>query len=352
MYNENIEEILTEFINTFGVREPIKSDFIAINIKMGRIEEAIKMIVEIFNLPISINIMRVSRDSLNKSRNSPSIFFSFNDLIAQVEIPNNLPLFGSSALNGYPINIKIGHISKSNPNIFIMIMAHEISHILLYSLRHLRKENEIYTDILAILFGFQNIFKKARKIKTTSIEQGLLSSTTTTNTTTYGYLTDIQFNSVLDKIESELIKNRKHKLALQKKIKESQKQILTYKKMISQFKKILAILIKNLKTNISEVDGKRITEFFQPGFIDNVEAPLQNQKKIKLIENFIKDFDHYNSQNINQLSSYSKFLKKLIFDVNNLISSIHKDTKMVSKYIDFKYRLCFLYFPIVKWLKR
>ena len=201
---------------------------------MGRIEKAVNMIVNIFNLPININIIRVSRDSLNNSRNSPISFLGFNNLIAQVQIPNDLPIFGSSTLNRYPINIKVSQINKSNPDIFIMIMAHEISHILLYSLRHLHKTNEIYTDIIAILFGFQNIFKKARKIITTSFEQGLISSTTKTNTTTYGYLTDAQFNSVLDRIKSELIINRKNKSSLNNKLKESQKQICTYKRIITR----------------------------------------------------------------------------------------------------------------------
>jgi Zn-dependent peptidase ImmA (M78 family) len=66
-------------------------------------------------------------------------------------------------LNNFPINVWISENCKDKPETFMTIMAHELSHVLLHSLRHKEMDNEIYTDITAILLGFSVVIKKRKK---------------------------------------------------------------------------------------------------------------------------------------------------------------------------------------------
>ncbi len=179
------------------------------------------MIARQLDLPIGINIITVPNDY--RAQNSSNRFDSRDlakvhphglgneGIIAQVNIPGSLPFYGSSTLIDYPIDVKVSENCRKSPGVFIMIMAHELSHVLLYSLRHPQKDNELYTDLLAMMLGFQTIFRNARKITTTQKQHDFMSPTIITITVTYGYLSDEQFNFAYNKINSILEKIEKEK---------------------------------------------------------------------------------------------------------------------------------------------
>lgn len=72
-------------------------------------------------------------------------------------------------------------------------MAHELSHVLLYSLMHPQKDNEFYTDLVAMLLGLSQVIEKGRKIK--KVRE--LGDMTETQIIIYGYLSDDEQGNVL-----------------------------------------------------------------------------------------------------------------------------------------------------------
>ena len=208
--NKYIDNAINELYKFLGVKEPILNENILSIIRGGEIKNAIKYISYQLGLPIDINIINVPNNLRAQNKNNK--FQSTNlvksrrhgtngeGIIAQVELPSSMPIYGSKELNGYPINIKISDNSIEIPIVFALIMSHELSHVLLYSIRHSKKENEFYTDLTAIMQGFLNIFSIGRKMIETDVKQGILNITTRTQTTIYGYLNDSQFDFACKKI--------------------------------------------------------------------------------------------------------------------------------------------------------
>lgn len=346
--NEYIENAINELEKFFGVKEPIFSENIFSLIRGGKAKDAMKLIALQLGLPIDINITNVPNDYI--TQNGGNQFHSTHlakvnqhgseGITAQVTIPSSLPFYGSSALNGCPINVKISENCTEHPVVFAMIMAHELSHILLYSLSHSKKENEFYTDLTAIMLGFQNIFQNGRKITKTDVEQGFMSTTTRTQTTTYGYLNDIQFNFARNKINSILEKNRERKKSLSEEFKKFTKLLSKYEKTLFKFKKFLEYLTKKTNKNISIEDAKKVVTFFQPGYMDELVLPTKEyEEKQEIIEKFFKELSHYTDQKVNQLSTYTNSLKTYIDELKVKIVPLKKDVGMLKKYVGYKYRI-------------
>ena len=221
-----------------------------------------------------------------------------------------------------------------------MIMAHELSHILLYSLHHPKKENEFYTDLTAIMLGFQNIFQHGRKITKTNVEHGFMSTTTITQTTTYGYLNDEQFNFACNKVNSILNKNRERKNLLSKELKKFTKLLSKYEKNLFKFKRFLEYLTKNINKKISGEDGKKMVTFFQPVYMNELDLPSKEyNEKQETIEKFLKELTHYTGQRVNQLSTYTNDLKIYTNELKNKLMHLKKDAGMLGKYVSYKHRI-------------
>jgi hypothetical protein len=187
-----------ELINTLGVKKPIQEIEIINHIRSGKIQEAIEQIARYLGLPVRINISFVPKgykssrksgfESSQLSR-TDSEGRGLNSIVAQVSIPKNMPLYGTRELDNLPINVVISEDCNKEPIAFMAIMAHELSHLVLYSLWHKEKENEFYTDLTAMVLGFNEVMAKGRKVVT----QTRTGNVVQTLTITYGYLSDEQF---------------------------------------------------------------------------------------------------------------------------------------------------------------
>lgn len=354
--NQYIKNAINELVKLFGVKEPISGENIFSLIREGKVEDATKLIARQLGLPIDINIITVPNDyRFQKGANQ----FQSTDLVrvtqhglwysegitAQVSIPGNLPFYGSSTLNGYPINVKISENCINYPVVFSMIMAHELSHVLLYSLMHPKRDNEFYTDLLAIMLGFQNIFQTGRKVPTGEGIPEFMSTAFMTTTTSYGYLTDEQFNFALYKISSILERNRERKEISSNELEKFTKLLLKYEKGLFRFKKLLEYLTKNTNKKISGEDGKRMVMFFQPGYMDEIHSLIKEYKqKQEFVEKFLKSLSHYTEQVATQLSTYTINLRTYIEELKNKILLLERDIKMLRKYVSYKYRMKVFFF--------
>ena len=345
--NKYIEHAINELEKLFGIKEPVFCKNIFSLILDGKVKDSIKLIALQLGLPIDINITNVPNDY--RVQNDGNQFQSTHlvkvhrhgsgseGIIAQVTIPANLPSYGSSALKGYPINVKISDNCKEDPAVFAMIIAHELSHVLLYSLIHPKKENEFYTDLTAMMHGFQNIFLNGRKITTTTVEHGFMSKTTNTQTTTFGYLNDNQFNFAHSKINLMLKRKKERKKERKKllsgELKNIKKLAAKYDKTFLKFKKYIKRLSDNPNKNITDDDSKKIFTFFQLGYIDELDLSRKEySREIETIDIFLKVPSA--EQKNNQVSNYINELKSYKEKMENKLTYLEEDVKILKKYVN------------------
>lgn len=104
-------------------------------------------------------------------------------IVAQVVIPPNLPPLGTVAFRSHVIDMKLGaEFRAASAYTAVSLLAHELSHILLHSLRHPDRDSEQFTDLVPLFLGFGDVVAHGRTHHT-SEQQG---NVVTTSITTYG----------------------------------------------------------------------------------------------------------------------------------------------------------------------
>lgn len=360
--NDYIEKALNELIPVLGTKEFIDHEELISLIHSKKVKEAIKAIALYLGLPIEVNISYVPRGywpSVNDGFQSTHIVKTdwrgrgSSGITAQVSIPSNLPFYGTPGMVNFPINVRLSENCAENPATLISVMAHEISHILLRSLWHKEKENEFYTDLVAMILGFANIMKIGRKvIKTnTFTDSGIFSSTTTTHTetTTYGYLSDENFNFAFDKIESILSKQKSAKKKLLKKLNQFKKRLSKTKKLSFYFEKYLEYLDKNLNRKIPQEDGRKISAFHQSGYTDNFQTVVrENETSLEIFLKFVENLKNYTGRNIETMQQYESQLKSISGELARQHFMLQKDVDILKKYVSYPYKIKVFSHPLFK----
>jgi hypothetical protein len=188
-------------------------------------------------------------------------------IAAQVTIPGGLPLYGSTAMKGYPIDIVIGEDATDNLAAFATIMAHEFAHVVLYGMRHPKKEDEFYTDLTAMMLGFSIVVKSGRRVvKESSTRSGNI-VTTHTQTTTYGYLSDANFAYAFSRVRVAV----ENLQCLQRK---SQKLVAAFEQVASDGERAMedsAICLKGFEkrppARMSPADATRVVLCYQADYL-------------------------------------------------------------------------------------
>jgi hypothetical protein len=337
--NEYINFAVSELTNLVGIKESIAPKTMLEPLHSGKIRDCISTMANYLGLPVSI-ILSVTNQSLNdKFENGANIFpkQTGQSVAARVYLPDRLPLYGSSALNGFPIRVKVKAECTKNPDTFVAVMAHELSHVVLHSLWHPQRNNEVYTDFTAMILGFSDIIQIGRK----QMETKQHYSTTTTTTTTYGYLSDDSFAFAFNRIQQTLVQKRKLENDLRnevfQKLSNYQKQISDFKEKIFELGKSIEYLDNHRNKKIAEKDVQKIVEMHRLSQTDSFEAiQKQNQAKIdQLTEStitWLRPTGHYTLQNANQLRTSLKNLDNSILDLEKDSESIVDKIELVKKY--------------------
>ena len=190
-----ISEAIDNLFRLLGIKESVPRRSLQRSFDRGVIKECIKEIAHYLGLPIEINLSYVPSDYVPTYRDdqrfttqalniTEGIRGNAGGITAQVFIPGHLPMYGTSGLVNFPINVKVSEDVEEYKETFFAIMAHELSHVVLYSLQYSQKDNELYTDIAAMLLGFNQVMKRGRKVVNVHEESSLLSTKTTTETIT------------------------------------------------------------------------------------------------------------------------------------------------------------------------
>lgn len=345
--NQYINEAISNLFRLVGIKEDIPYNLLRKPFKKGKIKECIKVIAEYLGLPIEVNLFYVSPHY--GSNNIGNQGFTTRQLVktdargrgisgitAQVSIPSYLPLYGTSSFSNFPIDVKISENIKEYPDTFMAMMAHELSHIVLHSLRYNERDNEIYTDITAMLLGFNEIMRFGRKTIKEYQEHSLLSTTTITETATYGYLSDEQFEFVYNEVIKVLKQKKKIKKKLIKKLDSLQKQIAIFRNNILKFKNYIEFLDKNRNKKINQEDAQKIVLFHQPGYTEEVEKFLKIIKEKLEKQQSCKSIKHYHQGWYDDLN---KELAAIDFDIKQKGELFKKDLEVLKRNVGFLIKL-------------
>lgn len=343
--NKYIENAIITLSSTIGIKDHVDDQKLVSLIHSKKVKECIKEIAKCLGLPIEINLSYVPRgyraDSTNKFYSTAIVETNWRGrgnegITAQVFIPSDLPSYGNSHLNNYPIKVKISENCTDNPATFIAVMAHELSHIILHSLGHKEKDNEIYTDITAMMLGFSDVLKNGRKvIKTTEHF-----NTRETQTTTYGYLSDVQFSFAYNKIETALNRYKGYKNKLDKQIKKLQKKLTKNRKIIIFFQRYLEYVDKNLNQKMSKEDGYRISTFHQAGYTDEFEQMVRKtESELKKFNTFTQNLNYYNESLLNTITQYEEKIRVFTSDLNSKYNKLRTDVDILKRYVSFGYKM-------------
>lgn len=335
--NNYIEKAIDELVNTFGIAENVPEDIVSMILHDNKVEQCIKAIATKLGLPIKIELSFVPKNfrSGNRTRFESKKLVKTDwsgrgvgGITAQVLIPENLPSFGSSKLNNYPIKVRVSENCTEEPETFITIIAHELSHVLLKSIWHPEKDNEFYTDFVPLIFGFGNIVEVGRKIETPE------------SIITYGYLTDEQFSYSIKRIRQILGGYNNFKASLIEQIRYIRLQSNKLQENLLLFDKLIQDIANNSKKRINKSDGLKLVKFHAPDYTLNIRSLIQNTNIILAeIEEYCKRLVHYTSRDEDKMKEYREKLDLIRnkFDANYI--SIKSDLIVLNRNLRLSYKI-------------
>jgi hypothetical protein len=342
--NGTIGNAINELISIVGIKENVPITELVALLNKGNIKECIKNIALHLGLTLNIELSYVSKDyqpdNTNKFNSRHLVKTDWRgrgigSITAQVSVPENLPLYGTSALTNYPISVRVSEDSKEQPETFIAVLAHELSHVLLRSLRHSQWDNEIYTDLTPIILGFSNIIGSGRKV-TEENTSGIFVEKTTTTTTTYGYLNDSQFHFACDMTRDILNKRRQNKDNVLAQTEKARKLSLKIEKNLLRFKKYLMYLDEHHNRTIKRQDSFKVVQFHSPDYTYQHEMTITNSEKTVMeIRGVCRRLIHYTESVLEELQDYDRRIRLLVLNLGPLSCSLDEDIKVLSRNVSF-----------------
>jgi prefoldin subunit 5 len=339
------ENAIDSLVNTFGIAEPVDAKHLVKLIKNKKYEECLREIVKQYSLPISFKIKIVPR-GYKKSHN----YFKTSGLAktdesgkgkesitAQVSIPPNLPIFGDPKLKGFKVDIVIGEECSDHPEAFIFIVAHEVSHLLLETLRHPEKHNEIYADLVPLTLGFAEIASLGRTVRKVDYNQD---NTTTTTTTTYGYMTNYQFEYALEKVNELLNNYRLEVKSINQKMDKIAQRAKKLERLIETVKGLLKDIDNNWKKNINTKDAQLLVKIHDVGYLDAYSKALSaSQSIVDRHKSSFASVTHYTKKYIDQLNKFDEGATLLFTKIEKTTIRAQRDVEVLKRNFNLTYRL-------------
>jgi len=340
-----IECAIDDLVKTLGIAEPIDPyDYLQLA-KEEKYAACIRAIAKQYQLPASFRIKILPKGYKRNSQKFKTTGLSETDesgrgrdsIVAQVHIPANVPLYGSPRVRDLKIEVVIGKECCEYPGTFLYIMTHEIAHLLLETLKHPEKNNEVYADLLPLVLGFSRFAKIGRKVEKTNTN---FDNSTTTFTTTYGYLTDEHFDVAIEKLncilndyksQVKIINNRM--VALDKKVRELNEDIF----MISNLKEEL---LANSKKRITAEDSQSLVRIYDAGYIDKFSAVLNLSNSImQTNEKHYKGLTYFNNKTNDRINEIDSETKVALQKLDEALTNAKKDIKVLENNLNFKSKL-------------
>lgn len=342
---DDISVAIDELIGCLGFREERPYQDLLTLLEKKDTQGCVQEIAVRLGLPIRINLSYVPKDfrptdtggfqSSSLSRTDWT-GHGLDGITAQVFIPSFLPLFGSSSLTGYAISVRVSENCFERPETFVAVMAHELSHVLLRSLCHPQKDSELHTDLVPILLGFRECVRKGRK----NVQYATAAGRTTTHTTTYGYLTDQQFEFACQKLTAILQQHARDKEQLLQLVKQVRRKLCRAKKDLASFRDCLLYLDRHLATRITEQDAHRIVQFHTWDYTSDWESGIaQAEVELESSDTSVHTLTRYTSSTTEQLRERKVSLDLDSEKLDQVAKAVRDDLKILRRNVGIIFRI-------------
>ena len=343
--NEEISKALVELAACLGIKEDVAPEDFLTPLRRNDTDECVRGIASQLGLPIRVSLSYASEEfrpgntdgfrssALSRTdRNGRGI----DGIFAQVAIPPNLPMFGTPELQGYPIRVRVSENCLARPDTFVAIMAHELSHVLLASLWSPHKDCELHTDLVPILLGFRNAVRVGRK----SIERTTAANTTTTHTTTYGYLSDAQFDFAYRYVGDLLMRHDRDKEQFQMRVRQLRDDLDEATRSFLAFRDYFSYLDNNPPEKMKREHAQRVVQLHSKDWAKDWESRIAAcTETFEAANLFARGLNHYTSRTVEQLKSHTCALGQASDGVRHLVEEVRKDKTILRKYVSVGYRL-------------
>lgn len=333
-----VEKALIELIDDLGVKDEIDLTSLESQFYEKDIHPGVQAIAKQLGLPVFINLEFGEKNIQSSDlARTDAKGRGIEGVIAQVRIPSYLPFYGSSELRDYPIKVFIGHDYRDQVATLIAILIHELSHILLHSMRARYREDEIHTDLVGPILGMASAVEKGRKIIKTEYSGDLIH----TQTTTYGYLSDDQFDRAKKMISQILGQKKREDEVAAADLSELERLQMIARQLGKQFTKALDKIDSFPRKQISDSDAIRLISFHQPGYLDDLRKILKDsQDHIESSSSFIKFNRHYTKNRATDFvqirektTATAASLLSINAEMKNNVEILKKGTKFRVRYL-------------------
>lgn len=342
--NNDISKALSELITCLGVKEDTPLDQLATLLRKKDTEACVQEIAARLGLPIRINLTYVPKDfrtgTTDGFRSSALARTDWTGhgiegITAQVYIPQNLPMFGTTGLQDYPIQVRVSENCRAHPAAFVAVMAHELSHVLLSSLWHPQKDSELHTDLVPILLGFRDVVRRGRR----TIEVATSGDLTRTRTSTYGYLTDSQFDFACRHVTDILSSHQRDKRRLVQLAEQVQRKLEKTERSLATFRDYFEYLDRKPPGKMKKEHAHRVVRLHAQDYRREWESRI-TALRISLVsaESFVRHLSHYTSGAVDLLQSHIRSLDLASHALSQLTEGITKDVRIMRRYVGCIYR--------------
>lgn len=341
--NDDVIKALDELILYLGVKDDPPSHELFDLLRKGDAGGCVQLIARQLGLPIRVDLSVVQKDY---RRGDPGGFRS-NSLVnttwsgrradsiaAQVSIPSNIPMFGTSSLQGFPIQVRVSNGAKERPAAFVAVMAHELSHVLLASLRHPHKDSELHTDLVPIVLGFRGVVREGRR----TVTRTGYGSVETTRTTTYGYLTDSQFDCACAYVEAVAHRHSRSKSRLRALVGVGRGKLETAARSVANCRDYLSRLGSRPPRRMKKEHAQRVVRLYGSDCARDWQQVIANvERKVDDADAFARHVSHYTPRVVDQLETHVRTLEVAREEIERVIEAIGADEQMLRRYVGTAY---------------
>ena len=343
--NDEISRALDELITCLGIKEEMACDDLVVFLRKKDAEGCVKEIATRVGLPIRVNLTYVPKDfrpgNTNRFHSSALAETDWSGggtggITAQVSIPQHLPMFGTPGLQGYPIQVRVSEDCHAHPDAFVAIMTHELSHVLLASLWSTHRDSELHADLVPIILGFRDVVQRGRK----TIECTTSGNITTTRTTTYGYLTDAQFEFACNCVTELLHRHSQDRKRLLELVEQGKGKLAKAVRSLASFRDYFRYLDIHPAERMRKGDAERVVQLHGHDCSGEWESRITAvRRSVEIAETFARPLHHYQPRTIEYLKTHIRALEVASEELDRVTEAIAKDERMLRKYVGFIWKL-------------
>ena len=324
---DEIVVAIDDLQQTIGVKEEIESSDLHTLLGCKDVQGCVQRIAAWLGLPVRIELSYASiQPTAGGPQNFGSTALSQTDgsghgvegITAQVEIPQRLPLYGSRSLEGYVIRVRVSENCRDQPDTFLAIMAHELSHVLLGALWHKNRDSELHADLVPLLLGLRSVVRNGRKIVTTS------------GTTTFGYLPDSQFDFAVTHITGIVAGHQAQKQRVSVAAWDLQHLVANTEQQLVLFRDYLGYLDAHSRRRIGERDARVVVRCHLPDYTRGCQnAIAQAGRTADRVAIQVRSLVHFKQNSRQELHDFEANLGVARDQVHRQLADISRDVKVL-----------------------